>query len=170
MKLRRKHKKVEPISQDSLLKKQSERIEELKKENYVLSQQLESYRKKEKEIADTVVFARQKQEEFIGELRVRYALENERLRRFCETMDCYKSREELMSAYDRSFSAVKKAREELSRMLTEDLGTGASEYLSERKRLGVEDSPFDEQKRAERDLNKVTSLTEEELQDLLDQI
>ena len=165
----RKKKTVEASGNDVLVKKQAERIEQLRKENAVLTAKLEEYRQKEREISDAVVFAKQKQDEFLTDLKVRYALENERLRRFCSTMECYKSREELLSAYDRSFSEVKKAREELTRILNEDLGAGASDYLAERRRLGEEVFPTKE-KTVRRDLSEVDSLTEEELQELLDQL
>ena len=77
-----------------------------------------------------------------------------------------------MRAYDDSFSAVKKAREELERILKEDLGAGTADYLSERRRLNDNDDiPFPTAESVVRsDLNKVSSLTEEELQELLDQI
>ena len=168
----KKTKKKEPCPQDILIKKQAERIEELRKENGDLTAKLEEYRKSEKEIADAVLFAKARQDEYLRDLRVRYALENERLKRFCEKMDCYKSREELLRAYDDSFSAVKKAREELERILKEDLGAGTADYLSERRRLNDNDDiPFPTAESVVRsDLNKVSSLTEEELQELLDQI
>ena len=171
MKLRRK-KKEEVNAQEILIKKQAERIEQLRAENQALTIDLEKYRKREKEISDTLVFAKKRQDEYLADLRVRYALENERLRRFCEKMDCYKSREELLKAYDESFAAVKKAREELNRVLKEDLGAGASDFLSERKRLGDDtDLPFMPTEDIVRsDLSTVKSLTEEELQELLDQL
>lgn len=157
------------MPQEILVKKQAERIEELRKENSELVKQLEEYRNKEREISETVVFAKRKQEEYLADLRIRYALENERLKKFCEAMECYKSRDELLKAYDQSFSAVKKAREELSTVLQEELGTGASIYLAEKKRIGDDETPFSpEIKRS--DLNKVSAITEEELQELLDQI
>ena len=160
MKLKRK--KIQPpCPQDSVVKKQAERIEELRKENERLTSQLEEYRSREKEIADTVAFAKQKQEEYLADLRVRYALENERLKRFCRTMESYSTREELLRAYDESFTAVKKAREELNRVLQEDLGAGASDYFSERDRLGDEsDLPFSTKEQIVRsDLSKVDSIT-----------
>ena len=171
MRLKRTKKK-ESCPQDILIKRQAERIEELRKQNGELTAKLEEYRKSEKEITDAVLFAKAKQDEYLSDLRVRYALENERLRRFCEKMDCYKSREELLRAYDDSFSAVKKAREELDRVLKEDLGAGTADYLSERKRLGLKDeAPFiTTESMVRSDLNKVSALTEEELQELLDQI
>ena len=87
-------------------------------------------------------------------------------------MDCYKSREELLKAYDDSFLAVKTAREELERILREDLGAGTGEYLEERERLRDDsEMPFITKENVVRsDLSKVSSLTEEELQELLDQI
>ncbi len=168
----KRRKKCEIDPKEVLIKKQADRIEELRKENCLLSAKLEEYGKREKEISETVLFAKARQDEYLSDLRIRYALENERLRRFCEKMDCYKSREELMRAYDDSFSAVKKAREELERVLKEDLGTGTADYLSERKRLNdKENMPFPTAESLVRsDLNKVNSLTEEELQELLDQI
>lgn len=171
MKLRR-NKKQEIFPQENLIRKQAERIEELRKENEGLNAKLEEYRRHEKEISDVVVFAKKRQEEYLADLRVRYALENERLRRFCRTMDCYKSREELLKAYDDSFLAVKTAREELERILREDLGAGTGEYLEERERLRDDsEMPFITKENVVRsDLSKVSSLTEEELQELLDQI
>lgn len=168
----KRRKKCEIDPKEVLIKKQADRIEELRKENCLLSAKLEEYGKREKEISETVLFAKARQDEYLSDLRIRYALENERLRRFCEKMDCYKSREELMRAYDDSFSAVKKAREELERVLKEDLGTGTADYLSERKRLNdKENMPFlTAESLVRSDLNKVNSLTEEELQELLDQI
>lgn len=170
MKLRRS-KKQEVLPQENVVKKQAERIDELRRENDSLTARLEEYRRHEKEISDVVVFAKKKQEEYLADLRVRYALENERLRRFCETMECYKSKDALMKAYDESFGAVKKAREELERILREDLGEGAEEYLSEKRRLRDPDLPFiTEERMARSDLSKASALTEEELQELLDQI
>ena len=171
MRLKRSKKQgIDP--QEALIKRQAERIDELRKENGDLSARLEEYEKREKEISDTVLFAKKRQEEYLNDLRIRYALENERLRRFCEKMECYKSREELLRAYDESFSAVKKAREELDRVLKEDLGSGASDYLSERRRLDANEKiPFATAESIVRsDLSKVSALTEEELQELLDQI
>lgn len=167
---RRKKQQLDP--QGNLVKRQAERINELRRENDELTRELEEFRKREKEITDTVVFAKQRQEEYLSDLRVRYALENERLRRFCQTMDCYKSREELLHAYDDSFSAVKKAREELERVLKEDLGAGMSDYLSERERLSDDSKPafITKENIVRSDLTKVSALTEEELQELLDQI
>ena len=167
---RRKKSEIDP--KEVLIKKQADRIEELRKENGLLSVKLDEYGKREKEISETVLFAKARQDEYLSDLKIRYALENERLRRFCEKMDCYKSREELMRAYDDSFSAVKKAREELERILKEDLGAGTADYLSERRRLNDNDDiPFPTAESVVRsDLNKVSSLTEEELQELLDQI
>ncbi len=168
-----KRKKQEPTEGYTvLIKKQAERIEQLRIENDELRKKIEEYRQKEQEIADTLVFAKKRQEEYLTELRVRYALENERLRRFCEKMNSYRSREELLKAYDDSFASLQEARQELENIIENDLGQGANDYLSERKRLGdTSEIPFTTAENIVRsDLDKVTSLTEEELRELLEQL
>ncbi len=154
-------------TQNALIRSQAERIEELRKENADLAETVEAYRSREKEIADAVVFGKKQQEDYLTELKIRYALENERLKRFLEKLEKFRSKEELIRSYDDTFSALKETKKDLERVLREDLGEGTETFIAERERLGDVTCPWTEEN-ASSDIPD--ALTKEELEELLEQL
>jgi predicted RNase H-like nuclease (RuvC/YqgF family) len=155
-----------------LIKKQCERIEELRSENSALTKSVEDYRKREKEIADTLDFARKKSEEYVAMARVKYALECERVKRFREKLEKFRSRDELIAGYDNAFSELRELQEEMERAIAEDLGGAMTDYLSERKRIN-DDPRLDYGAiidSAETDLEASNKISEDDLKDLLEQL
>ena len=82
MKTVKSNKRDNFCANNALIKQQSERIKELREEVRALEKTVESYRSREREITQTLDFARKKGEEYVSSIRIKYALECERIRRF----------------------------------------------------------------------------------------
>lgn len=169
---KKKSEQSEKNAYERLLKTQSDRIDELRKQNADLEQTLLAYRLREKEIADTLAFAKQKGEEYLSIIRMKYALECDRIDRFREKLDKYRSREELLKGYDDSFRELKAWQNDLEKALTDESGAELHVYREERERLG--DDPqlrYGEIVQKEKtDLLTADRITEEELKELLEQL
>lgn len=119
---------------DLLIKEQAERIAELKKINADLTFALEEYRLKEKQIAETLDFARRKSSEIISESKVKYALECERLALFRNKWISAVNEGRIAADYARTEKVLEECRAEMERAFDDD--AEISDYLSERDRLG----------------------------------
>ena len=122
---------------DLLIKEQAERIAELKKINADLTFALEEYRLKEKQIAETLDFARRKSSEIISESKVKYALECERLNLFRNKWISAVRAGRADADFARTEKILEECRAEMERAFDDDIGI--ADYLAERDRLG--DSP-----------------------------
>ena len=151
--------------QTILVKKQAERIAELKEEVNELTKKLEEYRRKETEIILNLEYARKKREEYVSMSKVQYALECERVEAFRKKHSNFRSKEELTSAYDNAYSELRKWQIEMERAMASDLGSPMQDYVEERERLDDDPSLNYESIMEEGD-----RISETELKDLLDQI
>ena len=151
--------------QTILVKKQAERIAELKEEVNELTKKLEEYRRKETEIILNLEYARKKREEYVSMSKVQYALECERVEAFRKKLSKFRSKEELTSAYDNAYSELRKWQIEMERAMASDLGSPMQDYVDERERLDDDPSLNYESIMEEGD-----RISETELKDLLDQI
>lgn len=172
MKTKRALKKKQKQEENLLIRQQAERIEELREENRNLEQSLESYRKREKEIVSTLEFAKKKSDEYVAMVRVKYALECDRISRFRAKLKAYRTKEELMRGYDEAYAELKEWQNELEQAIARDFGSPMRDYLGERKRLD-DDPSLDygaiiETERT--DLENASQITESELKELLEQL
>lgn len=119
---------------DLLIKEQAERIAELKKINADLTFALEEYRLKEKQIVETLDFARRKSSEIISESKVKYALECERLALFRNKWISAVNEGRIAADYARTEKILEECRAEMERAFDDD--AEISDYLAERDRLG----------------------------------
>ena len=169
-------KQLKPIKQTEydaqIIKQQAERISELKTEIDVLEKALEVYRKRERDVVDTVDFARKKGDEYVAMIKIKYALECERIRRFKERLEKFRTRDELIRCYDTAFGELNAWLDEMERTIANDFGSAMTDYISERKRLNTEpELDYTEiTKRLKTDLSEAGQLSEEDLKDLLDQL
>lgn len=125
---------------DQILNSQLKRIEELKKENAELKKLLDDYRNKEKEIAMTLKIAKNQAENIIGEAKVKYALECERLKIFSEkwTSLFNKSPEKILESINKTDEMLRKCHFEIENMLIDSFGKNMESYKTERDRLKKE--------------------------------
>lgn len=156
-----------------LIKEQAERINELREENANLLIALEGYRKKEKEISDLINYAKKQSEDIRNESKVKYALECERIKLYRQKWTKIlnsKNGESLPLNYEKTLSTLKDCQKEMEEMLANDLGENMQDYLSERNRL--DDEPIlDYQAIINQQSNTdIETLTNEEIQDLLNQL
>ena len=156
---------------DDLIKKQSDRIRELREENQALTAKLDAYRDREHDLIQTLDFARKKSEEYLASVRLQYAVECDRIGKFREKLNKYRSKEELVRAYDTTYRELREWQADLEKSMLTDLGAPMSDYLAERERLG-DASPLPSQvpTPVRSDLYATDKITDEELEDLLDQI
>ena len=168
----RKREKTVKENYERLLHAQSERLEELRKENAELQNKISGYAAREKEITDALVFAKQKGEEYVSLVRVKYALECDRIRRYREKLEKYRSREELLKGYDDAFRELKEWQNDLEKALTGECGAELQDYLSEKERLSDEPQlRYGEIVDKETtDLLTADKISEEELKELLEQL
>ena len=155
-----------------LIKQQAERIEELREENRALEQSLETYRNREKEIVGTLEFAKKKSDEYVAMVRVRYALECDRLARFRTKLKAYRTKEELIKGYDDAYGQLKEWQNDLEQAIARDFGNPIRDYLGERKRLsdepGLNYGAIIDNESV--DLDNASQISEEELKELLEQL
>lgn len=163
---------TEKNAYERLIKTQSERIDELRKQNAELEKALSSYRSREKEIADALALAKQKGDEYVSLVRMKYAMECDRIGRYREKLEKYRSREELINAYDDAFRELREWQNDLEKSLTGEFGAEMHDYLSEKERL--QDAPrlrYGEIIEKEKtDLMTADRITEDELRELLEQL
>lgn len=167
-------KKVKPADGNALLlKQQAERIAELKAENETLNNVLEKYREREREVVDTVEFARKKGDEYVAMIKIKYALECERIKRFKERLEKFRSREELLKCYDTAYGELNVWIEDMEKTMANDFGNAMSDYLSEKRRL--KEGPDVEYvsllgNDGKENFTDLGKLSEEDLRDLLEQL
>ena len=167
-------KKTKPADGNALLlKQQAERISELKSENETLNNALEKYREREREVVDAVEFARKKGDEYVTMIRIKYALECERIKRFKERLEKFRSREELLKCYDTAYGELNAWIDEMEKNMANDFGNAMSDYLSEKRRLKEEPSVEYASligSDGKDELTDLGKLSEEDLRDLLEQL
>ena len=159
-----------------LIKEQADRINELREENGDLLIALEGYRQKEKEISELLSFAKKQSEELKNEAKIKYALECERLKLYRQKWTkivTSRDGETLEKNYDKTLATLKLCQKELEEMLSSDLGENMRDYLAERDR--IDDEPILDYKaiisdNAYEEASQIESLTNEEIQDLLNQL
>ncbi|MFA6866393.1 MAG: hypothetical protein WCR54_02635 [Clostridia bacterium] len=159
---------------DVVLNSQAKRIEELKKENAILKNALDNYQKKEQEIASTLNIAKKQADNLVGDAKVKYALECERLKVFSKkwTSLINKSPEKLLESIKKTDETLKTCQIEIEDMLINNFGKDMESYLYERNRLDrspqldyTEIVTEEEQKD-----NSIDKLPFDELQELLNQL
>ena len=123
---------------DTLSSEKTARINELKAENAKIMQELDAYRAREKEIAETLTFARKKSDEFIAEAKVKYALECERLKIYRKKWECASENggeNGISRSFKKTADILRECQLELETMLASDLGEDFAAYLAERNRI-----------------------------------
>lgn len=156
-----------------LIKEQADRINELRDENTNLLVALEGYRKKEKEISDLLNYAKKQSEDLKNEAKVKYALECERLKvyrqKWTKVLNA-KNGETLAFSYEKTLATLKECQKEMEEMLANDLGENMRDYLSERNR--IDDDPILDYQAIikNQSAEEIEVLTNEEIQDLLNQL
>lgn len=164
--------KVAPIP--DLVKEQAARIAELKAENAALIQKLDAYVAREKELTETIAFAKKKCDEMVSETKVRYALECERLKNFRDKWTAAARDGYLQYGVEQTEKILQECRKEMERAFADDLGI--SDYLSERDRLGADPTLnyrailSEEKKDPPPAKRKIEELSERDLAELLKQI
>lgn len=138
----------ERVNDIAIMREQTLRIQELKRENADLINKLEDYRKKEESIISTINFAQNEADKLIRDSRQRYALECERLKKFREKWVGYvsisKKTGKLAEDFEESNRVLKECQAELEEMIYKDLMEGSSiddvkkSYFEERERTDGE--------------------------------
>ena len=138
----------ERVNDIAIMREQTQRIQELKRENADLINKLEDYRKKEESIISTINFAQSEAEKLRRDSRERYAIECERLKKFREKWVGYvsiaKKTGKLAEDFEESNRVLKECQVELEEMIYKDLMDGSpidtakQDYLNERERIGAE--------------------------------
>lgn len=124
-----------------LVNKQSRRIEELKQENEKIQVELEKYRAKEKEISDTLSYAKKQAENITSEAKIKYALECERIKVFRQKWTLLapsNNKNRIQESYERTMETLKQCQLDMENMLANDLGEDMASYIEERNRLSME--------------------------------
>ena len=116
-----------------LVKEQADRIAELKKQNADLTLALDALRSKESEITATLATIKKREEESRAEVKIKYALECERLKNFRAKWIEAARLGSLKSDFEKTEKLLKDCQAELEQGFSDDLG--ASDYLMERDRL-----------------------------------
>ena len=167
--------RVKPNNNDNLIdivSKQSKRIDELKQENEKLHRELDIYRAKEKEISDTLSYAKKQAENIISEAKIKYALECERIKVYRQkwtTLAPVGNKTRLLESFDKTFDTLKQCQAEMESMLANDLGDDMKSYIEERDRLQSEPCLNYQAIIAETE-NKIEELNSSELEELLRQL
>ncbi|MBR1747222.1 MAG: hypothetical protein IJ735_03290 [Clostridia bacterium] len=134
-KLRKK--KASPVADPSVLvKEQAARIAELKQENASLVKRLDEYVAREKELADTIAFAKKKCDEWVSNAKIKYALECERLKTFRAKWLSAAKDGYLKYGVEKTDQILQECRAELEKAFADDLGV--TDYLFERDRISAE--------------------------------
>ena len=157
-----------------LISSQSKRIEELKKENEKLYQELEKYREQEREIFQTLSYAKKQAENIINEAKIKYALECERIKVYRQKWTLVASgnnKNKIIESFEKTYETLKQCQTEMENMLANDLGDNMKRYIEERDRLNVEPclnykAIISDSKKEEED----HELNNKELEELLSQL
>lgn len=159
----------------ALIREQADRIAELKRLNSDLALALEEYRLREKAITDALNYAQQKSAEILAEAKVKYALECERLKAYRKKWISAVKNGAMKTSYELTEKTLLDCQKELETALASDLGT--DDYILERERLGDEpnlnyEAIIDEEnaKISSETRSQIEDLSEEELEDLLNQL
>ena len=150
------------------LKEQAERIAELKKQNAELTAKLDECAKREREISDAIVANKKKCDEIMTEVKVKYALECERLAAFRKKWTDAARYGYLKEGYEKTDRVLKECQAELERSFADDFGI--TDYLSERARLDDEPALNYQALKSEAKKKKIEELSERDLEELLKQI
>ncbi len=125
----------------TLVSDQAKRISELRQENEKLSKELERYRATEKEISETLSYAKKQAESIIAEAKVKYALECERIKVYRQKWTlaaANNNKSRILESFEKTFETLKACQAEMEDMLANDLGDDMKSYLEERDRLQTE--------------------------------
>lgn len=162
--MKKKHSKKPSIFADGEKTVYAERIEELKKQNAELTIMLEEYRKKEQHIADALAYADAMQKSIEAELKIKYALECERLSSFRKKWLAAANAGAASGDYEKTLAVL----DECRAVLTEEFDSPADkDFREEEIRLSRLDENVT-QKNAEK--RHIDELSETELQELLRQL
>ncbi|MGI6214192.1 MAG: hypothetical protein ACOYIQ_06580 [Christensenellales bacterium] len=144
----RKKKEEERAGDLAVMREQTMRIQELKRENSDLLSKLEEFRKKEESITNAINFAQKEAERLIKESRDRYALECERLKSFRAKWVGYvgvvQKNGKLAEEFEESNRMLKECQIELEEMIYKDLmgknpiDEVKQDYYEERARIDAE--------------------------------
>lgn len=168
-------KSIKSNSNDNLLdlvSKQSKRIEELKQENEKLAKELDKYRAQEKEISDTLSYAKKQAENIISEAKIKYALECERIKVYRQKwtlVAANNNKEKIMDSLEKTFETLKQCQTEMENMIACDLGDDMKSYIEERDRLNTEPC-LNYKAIISNNESKVEELNNNELEELLSQL
>lgn len=158
-----------------LVNKQSLRLEELKKENERILRELDAYRAKEKEISETLAYAKKQAESITAEAKIKYALECERIKiyrqKWAQLAPSPNNKARLIESFDKTLDTLKECQIEMENMLANDFGENMQSYVKERERLREEPilnyrAIINESVRD----TKVEGLNENDLEELLKQL
>lgn len=168
-------KNTKPNNNDSLIdlvSKQSKRIEELKVENEKLHKELEKYRALEKEISDTLSYAKKQAESIVSEAKIKYALECERIKVYRQkwTLAAQNNNKgRILDSFEKTFETLKQCQADMENMLACDLGDDMKSYIEERDRLNSEPC-LNYKAIISQNENKLEELNNNELEELLNQL
>lgn len=155
-----------------LVSKQSKRIEELKIENEKLHKELDKYRALEKEISETLSYAKKQAENIISEAKIKYALECERIKVYRQKwtlVAANNNKGRILDSFEKTFETLKQCQTEMENMLAVDLGDDMKSYIEERDRLQTEPCLNYKAIISENE-NKIDELKNNELEELLNQL
>ena len=164
---------------NNIMHEQAKRIVELKKEVNDLSIEIENFKKKEEEITQVLIFAREKANEIIQEAKIKNALECERLKiyrnKWLRYIDEKGAKGQLAEDIEKTNHILRECQIELEDMLYNDLDIDKSvceSYICERER--IDDEPSLDYKAILQDtkdtFDKQESLSDEELQKMISKL
>jgi hypothetical protein len=155
-----------------IVSKQSRRIEELKQENEKLYKELDKYRAQEKEISETLSYAKKQAENIISEAKIKYALECERIKVYRQKWTLVatnNNKGRILESFEKTFETLKQCQTEMENMLACDLGDDMKSYIEERNRLNTEPC-LNYKAIISNNENKTQDLNNNELEELLSQL
>lgn len=151
------------------MKEQAARIAELKQQNALLTQKLEEYQKREREISDAIIATNKKCDEIDSDIKVKYALECERLAYFRKKWTDAAKYGYLKEGYEKTDRVLKECLTELEKAFADDFGV--SDYISERERLDDDpDLNYEAIRTEAKKKQKIEEISEKDLAELLKQV
>ncbi len=158
---------IENTDYDKVIAEQNQRITELREENNDLLILLESYRLKESEISDTLLYAKKQEENLLKSAKVKYSLELERikaLREKWQKVADYTNPRDAVNHIMLTINTLDSCINDFNESIKEDFPIICADYIEEQSRLINANAPTSSVSK------KIEELTDDELEDLLNQL
>lgn len=151
--------------------RQADRLEELRAQNAKLQQELDEYKKRERQIEEALTFAKKAGDEYVALVKVKYALECERIERFRKNLERYRDKEQLLKAFDNDYEELRRLQTELEKSMNKGFGSVTDDYYEEKERLHDDNSvDYGDIIDGNEDLLHADKISDEDLKELLEQL